>query len=99
MHKVTSVKDEVEKLLKIGFIYLISLMQWVFNPIPFYKKQGTIRVCTDFRDLNKVCPKDNYPMPFIDQIMMLVRVVNFFRLWMVFSDTIKFKSSWKTNIK
>jgi hypothetical protein len=33
------------------------------------KKQGTIRVCTDFRDLNKAYPKDNFPTPFIDQII------------------------------
>ena len=33
------------------------------------KKQGTIRMCTDFHDLNKVCPKDNYPTPFIDQVI------------------------------
>jgi hypothetical protein len=37
--------------------------------MPVDKKQGTIRVCTDFRDLNKACPKDNYPTPFIDQII------------------------------
>jgi hypothetical protein len=33
------------------------------------KKQGTIRVCTDFRDLNKACPKDNFPTSFINQII------------------------------
>jgi hypothetical protein len=33
------------------------------------KKQGTIRVCTDFHDLNKACLKDNYPTPFINQII------------------------------
>ena len=33
------------------------------------KKDGKIRVCTDFRDLNKACPKDNYPTSFIDQIL------------------------------
>jgi hypothetical protein len=33
------------------------------------KKQGTIRVCIDFLDLNKSCPKDNFPTPFIDQIL------------------------------
>ena len=38
-------------------------------PVPVDKKQGTIRVCTDFTDLNKSCPKDNYPTPFIDQII------------------------------
>ena len=56
-----AVKDEVEKLLKAGFIYLISLTKWVSNPVPVDKKKGTIRVCVDFRYLNKACPKDNYP--------------------------------------
>ena len=62
-------KAEVEKLLKADFIYPIALMEWVSNPVPVDKKQGTIHVCTDFIDLNKACPKDNYPTPFIDQII------------------------------
>jgi hypothetical protein len=33
------------------------------------KKKGTIHVCMDFCDLNKACPKDNFPTPFIDQIL------------------------------
>jgi hypothetical protein len=33
------------------------------------KKQGIIRVCMDFHDLNKACPKDNFPTPFIDHIL------------------------------
>jgi hypothetical protein len=41
----------------------------VSNPVPVNKKQGTIRVCTDFHDLNKACPNDNFPTPFIDQII------------------------------
>ena len=44
-------------------------MEWVSNIVPVNKKQGTIRVCIDFRDLNKACPKDNFPTPHIDQIM------------------------------
>ena len=67
--KAATVKAEVEKLLKVGFIYPISLTEWVSNLVPIDKKQGTICVCTDFRDLNKACPKDNYPTPFIDQII------------------------------
>ena len=62
-------KAKIEKLLKAGFIYPIALMEWVSNPVPVDKKQGTIRVCTDFKNLNKTCPKDNYPTPFIDQII------------------------------
>ena len=60
------VKAEVEKLLKSGFIYPIALTEWVSNPVLVDKKQGTIRICTDFRYLNKACPKDNYPTPFIE---------------------------------
>jgi hypothetical protein len=67
--KNTAIKAEVEKLLKSGFIYLVFLTEWVSNIIMFAKKQGTIHVCVDYRYLNKVCPKDNYPNPFIDQII------------------------------
>jgi hypothetical protein len=56
-------------LLKAGFIYPIHLTQWVSNPVSDNKKQGTIRLCTDFHDLKKACPKDNFPTPFIDQII------------------------------
>jgi hypothetical protein len=45
------------------------LTEWVSNLVPVAKKQGTIHVCVDYRDINKYCPKDNYPMPFIDQII------------------------------
>ena len=64
--KVVAIKAEVEKLLKVGFIYPVPLTEWVSNPVPITKKQGTIRVCVDYRDLNQACPKDNYPTPFID---------------------------------
>jgi hypothetical protein len=67
--KVAAINIEVEKLLKVGFIYPIHLTQWVSNPVPVNRKQGTIHVCTDFCDLNKACPKDNFPTPFIDQII------------------------------
>jgi hypothetical protein len=46
--KATAIKIEVEKLLKACFIYPIHLTQWVSNPMTVNKKQGTIRVCTDF---------------------------------------------------
>jgi hypothetical protein len=64
--KAIAIKIEVEKLLKEGFIYPIHLTQWMSNPMLVNKKQGTIRVCTDFHDLNKACTKDNFPTPFIN---------------------------------
>eukprot|EP00253_Pinus_taeda_P034586 PITA_34586 len=67
--KATAIKAEVEKLLHAGFIYLVPLTDWVSNIVPVMKNQGTIRVCVDYRDVNQACPKDNYPTPFIDQII------------------------------
>jgi hypothetical protein len=63
------IKDEVEKLLKEGFIYPMQLTEWVLNHVPVNKKQGTIHVCMDFCDLNRACLKDNFPTSFIDQIV------------------------------
>jgi hypothetical protein len=57
------------KLLKYSFIYPVPLTEWVSNIVPVTKKQGTIHVCVDYRDINKACPKENYPTPFIDQII------------------------------
>ena len=46
--KAAVVKAEVENLLKAGFIYPISLTEWVSNLVLVDKKQETIRVCTYF---------------------------------------------------
>ena len=54
--KAAAIKAKVEKLLKDGFIYPVPLTEWVLNIVPVNRKQGTIRVCIDFRDLNKACP-------------------------------------------
>ena len=45
------------------------MIELVSNVVPVNKKQGTIRVCINFRDLNKSCPKDNFPTPHIDHII------------------------------
>jgi hypothetical protein len=68
-HKAVAIKLEVEKLLKAGFIYPMALTDWVSNPVPIDKKGGNIRVCIDYRDITKACPKDNFPAPFVDQIV------------------------------
>ena len=67
--KALAIKAEIEKLLKAGFIYPITLIECVSNLIPMDKKQGGIHICTDFHDLNHAFPKDNFPTPFIDHIV------------------------------
>ena len=51
--KEATIKAEVEKFLKVGFIYSVPLTEWVSNLVLVDKKQGIIQVCIDFRDLNK----------------------------------------------
>jgi hypothetical protein len=67
--KAAAIKLEVEKLLKAGFIYPVALTEWVSNPVTIDKKGGSIHVCVDYQDINKACPKDNFPTPFVDQIV------------------------------
>ena len=42
---------------------------WLSNTVVVQKKNGKWRVCVDFTDLNKVCPKDHFPLPRIDQLV------------------------------
>ncbi|KAH0737071.1 hypothetical protein KY290_035776 [Solanum tuberosum] len=63
---VTQIETEVNKLIEAGFIREVKYPLWISNIVPVKKKNGEIRVCVDFRDLNKACPKDNFPMPIIE---------------------------------
>jgi hypothetical protein len=64
---VSKVKEEVDRLLQAGFIWPCRYAEWVSNVVLAKKKNtGKIRVCVDFRNLNRVTPKDEYPMPVAD---------------------------------
>ena len=56
----------MSKLLKAGFIEEIKCLEWLANIVPVKKKGGKIRICVDFRDLNKACRKDEFPLPNVD---------------------------------
>ena len=60
------IKEEVTKQLKVGFIKLVHQAEWVANVMPVPKKDEKVRTCVDFRDVNKECPKDDFPFPHID---------------------------------
>ena len=63
------VKEEVEKQFEAGFILVTEYPEWVANIVPVPKKDRRIRVCVDFRDLNKASPKDDFPLPHIDVLV------------------------------
>ena len=67
--KKQAVREETSKLLKAGFIKEIKYPTWLSNVVLVKKSNGKWRMCTDFTDLNKVCPKDPYPLPSIDALV------------------------------
>ena len=58
-----AVREEVMKLKKAGAIKEVFYPEWLANTVVVKKKSGKWRVCMDFTDLNKACPKDPFPMP------------------------------------
>jgi hypothetical protein len=63
------VKEEIEKLLEIGFIYHVPYSEWVSPIVIVPKKNSKIRIYQDFRKLNNATKKDYFPLPFTDAIL------------------------------
>ena len=54
------IKEEVKKQYNIGFLRVVNYPEWLANVVPLPKKDGKVRMCVDFRDLNKASPKDDF---------------------------------------
>ena len=63
------IKEEVTKQLKVGFIKLVHQAKWIDNVVLVHEKDGKVRLCVDFRDLTKACPKDDSSLPHIDVLV------------------------------
>jgi len=63
------VQEETKKVLSVGHIREIQYPEWLANVILVKKVNGKWRMCVDFTDLNKACPKDSYPLPSIDALV------------------------------
>jgi hypothetical protein len=57
------IEAKFDKLIVVGFIREVKYPTWVSSIVPVKKKNGQICICVDFRDLNKACPKDDFPIP------------------------------------
>ena len=64
-----AVAKEVRKLLEAGFIREVYYPDWLANMVMVRKNNGKWRMCVDFTDLNRACPKDSYPLPQIDTLV------------------------------
>ena len=58
-----AIAEEVCKLQEASFIREVYYPDWLVNVVMVKKASGKWRMCVDFTDLNKACPKDSYPLP------------------------------------
>ena len=59
----------MKKQLDAGFLKIAKYPQWVANIVPVPKKDGKVRMCVDYRDLNRTSPKNNFLLPHIDTLV------------------------------
>jgi hypothetical protein len=63
------IAEEIKKLEAAGLVRGVLHPTWLANPVVVRKANGKWRICIDFTDVNKACPKDPFPLPRIDQIV------------------------------
>lgn len=66
------IEKEVKKLLQEKIIVPLRYSDWVSNLVPVSKKNGEIRLCVDFRNLNRASLKGNYPLPKMNYVLQKV---------------------------
>ena len=64
-----AIAEEVCKLQEVSFIREVFYPDWLANVVMVKKASGKWWMCVDFTDLNKVCPKDSYPLPRVDVLV------------------------------
>jgi hypothetical protein len=64
-----TVKQNIDKLLVVGFIQPIEEATWISSIVVVLKNNGKLIICVDFRKLNKVTKKNLYPLSFSDEVL------------------------------
>jgi hypothetical protein len=67
--KAEGARNELKILLSDGVIREVKYPEWLANTVMVKKANGKWRMCIDFTDLNKACPKDEFPLPRIDSLV------------------------------
>jgi hypothetical protein len=66
------IEKEIRKLFDAKIIVSLRFSKWLANLVPVRNKNGEIRLCIYFRNLNRVSLKDNYPLPKMDHILQKI---------------------------
>lgn len=67
--RYAAINEEVKRLVEAGSIREACYPDWLVNVVLVKKASGKWRVCINFTDLNRACPKDCYPLPQIEQLI------------------------------
>ena len=67
--KKKTINEEVGKLLQAGAVKEVEYLEWLANVVLVKKGNNKWRLCIDFTDVNRACPKDSFPLPRIDLIV------------------------------
>jgi hypothetical protein len=67
--KAEGARNEVKRLLSAGVIKEVTYPEWLANTVMVKKANSKWIMCIDFTDLNKACPKDEFPLPRIDSLV------------------------------
>ncbi|GJY67007.1 reverse transcriptase domain-containing protein [Tanacetum coccineum] len=65
-----TIYEKMEKLVDSGIMKEVHYHSWLSNPVMVKKHDDSWRMCVDFKDLNKACPKDDYSLPEIDWVTL-----------------------------
>jgi len=72
-------------LLDAKIIFQVRHSAWVSNLVPIRKKSVEILMCVNFKNLNRVSKKDNYPVPPMEQLLQTLSLSSIFSLLAGFS--------------
>jgi hypothetical protein len=67
--KAKGAKAKVKRFLTAKVIREVAYLEWLANIVMVKKSNRKWRMCIDFTDLNKACPKDEFPLPRIDSLV------------------------------
>lgn len=95
MQKLRLIRDErkvvfqeINKLKSLGFIIEVYYLEWFANIVTIRKSIGRWRMCVAFMHFNSACSKDNYSLPNIDKLIVVLGM-NYKILWMLILGIIK----------
>ena len=69
LERQKAINEEVDKLLQAGAIREVEYPEWLANVVLVKKANGKWRLCVDFTNIHRECPKDSFPLPRIDLIV------------------------------